>query len=154
MKHEIVFLGKTRDPLIAKNIEEYSARLKHYTSFSISVLKEKKKSKQTISLKEGQGDLLLKAVPRGALIVALDSRGIQFTSESFAKKIENWELCSRKQVNYLIGGPDGLSRKVTVAADLLLSLSKMTFTHDMTRLFLIEQLYRAYTIKAGEKYHK
>ncbi len=154
MKHEIVFLGKTKDPLIAKNIEEYSARLNHYTSFSISVLKEKKKNKQSISLKEGQGDLLLKSVPRGALIVALDSRGIQFTSESFAKKIESWELCSRKQVSYLIGGPDGLSRKVTLAADLLLSLSKMTFTHDMTRLFLIEQLYRAYTIKAGEKYHK
>jgi 23S rRNA (pseudouridine1915-N3)-methyltransferase len=154
MKHEIVFLGKTKDPLIAKNIEEYSARLKHYTSFSISVLKEKKKSKQGISLKEGQGELLIKSVPRGALIVALDSRGTQFTSELFAKKIENWELCSTKQVSYLIGGPDGLSRKVTLAADLLLSLSKMTFTHDMTRLFLIEQLYRAYTIKAGEKYHK
>jgi len=154
MKHELLFLGKTKNTLIAKNIEEYSARLKHYTTFSISVLKEKKKNKQTRSLKEDQGDLLLQSVARGALIVVLDSRGTQFTSESFAKKIENWELRGIKQVSYLIGGPDGLSPGVTGSADLLLSLSRMTFTHDMIRLFLIEQLYRAHTIKAGEKYHK
>ncbi len=154
MKHELLFLGKTKDALIEKNIEEYSSRLKHYTSLSISILKERKKNKQNSSLKEDQGDLLLKSVPREALIVALDSRGTQFTSESFAKKIENWELRGTKQVSYLIGGPDGLSPKVTGSADLLLSLSRMTFTHDMVRLFLMEQLYRAYTIKAGEKYHK
>ncbi len=154
MKHELLFLGKTKDVLIKKNIEEYSSRLKHYTSLSISILKERKKNKQNSSLKEDQGDLLLKSVPREALIVALDSRGTQFTSESFAKKIENWELRGTKQVSYLIGGPDGLSPKVTGSADLLLSLSRMTFTHDMVRLFLMEQLYRAYTIKAGEKYHK
>ena len=154
MKHELLFLGKTKDALIARGIEEYSARLKHYTSFAISILKERKKGKQKTSLKEEQGELLLKAVPRGALIVVLDSRGVQFTSESFAKRIENWELRGTKQVSYLIGGPDGLSAKVTGSADLLLSLSKMTFTHDMVRLFLLEQLYRAYTITAGEKYHK
>ncbi len=154
MKHELLFLGKTKDRLIAENIEEYNARLKHYTVLSISILKEKKKRKHNSSLKEEEGDLLLRSIPRGALIVALDSRGIQLTSESFSKKIENWEIRGTKQVSYLIGGPDGLSQKVTDSADLLLSLSRMTFTHDMVRLFLIEQLYRAYTIKAGEKYHK
>lgn len=154
MKHELLFLGKTKDRLIAENIEEYYARLKHYTVLSISILKEKKKRKHNSSLKEEEGDLLLRSIPRGALIVALDSRGIQLTSESFSKKIENWEIRGTKQVSYLIGGPDGLSQKVTDSADLLLSLSRMTFTHDMVRLFLIEQLYRAYTIKAGEKYHK
>ena len=115
---------------------------------------KKKKRKHNSSLKEEEGDLLLRSIPRGALIVALDSRGIQLTSESFSKKIENWEIRGTKQVSYLIGGPDGLSQKVTDSADLLLSLSRMTFTHEMVRLFLIEQLYRAYTIKAGEKYHK
>jgi len=153
MKHHLLFLGKTKDAFIAKGIEEYSARLKHYTSFSISTLREKK-GKQSTSLKEDQGTLLLGSVPSGALIVALDSRGIQFTSEAFAKKIDEWELRGIKKVSYLIGGPDGLSAQVTESADLLFSMSKMTFTHDMVRMFLTEQLYRAYTIKAGERYHK
>ena len=152
-KHNLLFLGKTKDAFIAKGIEEYSERLKHYTSFSISILREKK-GKQSTSLKEDQGTLLLGSVPSGSLIVALDSRGIQFTSEAFAKKIEEWELRGIKKVSYLIGGPDGLSAQVTESADLLFSMSKMTFTHDMVRLFLTEQLYRAYTIKAGERYHK
>jgi 23S rRNA (pseudouridine1915-N3)-methyltransferase len=154
MRHNLLFLGKTKEAFIAKGIEEYSARLKHYTSFSISTLRETKKGKQSTSLKEDQGALLLGSVPSGSLIVALDSRGIQFTSEALAKKIEEWELRGIKQVSYLIGGPDGLSAQVTESADLLFSMSKMTFTHDMVRLFLTEQLYRAYTIKAGERYHK
>ena len=154
MKHNLQFLGKTKDAFIVKGIEEYSTRLKHYTSCSISTLREKKKGKQSTSLKEEQGDLLLGSVPSGSLIVALDSRGIQFTSEAFAKKIDEWELRGIKQVSYLIGGPDGLSAQVIESADLLFSMSKMTFTHDMVRLFLTEQLYRAYTIKAGERYHK
>lgn len=154
MKHNVLFLGKTKDAFIANGINEYSARLKHYTSFSISTLREKKGGKHGASLKEDQGTLLLGSVPSGSLIVALDSRGIQFTSEAFAKKIEEWEIRGMKQVSYLIGGPDGLSEHVVKSADLIFSMSKMTFTHDMIRLFLTEQLYRAYTIKAGEKYHK
>ena len=154
MKHNLLFLGKTKDTLIAKSIEEYASRLQHYTTLSISTLKEKKKGKPGKSLKDKQGQLLLQSVHPGGIIVALDSAGRQFTSESFAKKIDEFELRGIKHVSYLIGGPDGLSSDVTESADLLLSLSKMTFTHDMVRLFLVEQLYRAYTIKAGEKYHK
>lgn len=154
MKHNLLFLGKTKDIYIAKSIEDYANRLHHYTTCSISILKEKKKGKPGKSLKEKQGELLLQSVHRGGVVIALDSAGRQFTSESFAKKIDEFELRGIKHVSYLIGGPDGLSSNVTAAADILLSLSKMTFTHDMARLFLIEQLYRAYTIKAGEKYHK
>ena len=76
------------------------------------------------------------------------------SSEDFAAQITSWEMRSQKGVCYLIGGPLGLSDTVRKSCDMLLSLSKMTFTHDMTRLLLVEQLYRAYTIKAGEKYHK
>lgn len=154
MKHTVLFLGKTKDAFIAKGIDEYSARLKHYTSFSFRTLRKKNRGKQGTSLKADQGSLLLGSVPSGSLIVALDSRGVQFTSEAFAKKIEGWELRGIKQVSYLIGGPEGLSENVVKSADLILSMSKMTFTHDLIRLFLTEQLYRAYTIKAGEKYHK
>ena len=153
MKHELLFLGKTKDSYIAEGIELYLSRLNHYTSASVSMLREKK-GKRGKSNKENQGVLLLKAVPQGAFSVALDSGGKQFSSESFSRLIADWELRGTRQICYLIGGPDGLSSDVVRSANLLLSLSKMTFTHDMVRLFLVEQLYRAYTIKAGEKYHK
>lgn len=154
MKHEIVFIGKTKDSFIQSGIEEYSSRLKHYTNIQITILKDKSGRKSTRAAIESQGQQMLGAVPENAVIVALDSRGQQFTSESFSKKIVTWELNSVKQVTYLIGGPDGISEKILKSAGLILSFSKMTFTHDMVRMLLVEQLYRAYTIKNGEKYHK
>jgi 23S rRNA (pseudouridine1915-N3)-methyltransferase len=154
MKHELLFLGKTKDRFIDEGIEEYASRLRHYTSFSITLLKEKGRMRGQQSAVDAEGMLLLQAIPPGALTVVLDSRGTQFSSETFSRQIDEWEMRGVKQVCYVIGGPDGHSANVLQAADLLLSLSKMTFTHDMTRLLLLEQLYRAYTIKAGEKYHK
>jgi 23S rRNA (pseudouridine1915-N3)-methyltransferase len=154
MKHELILLGKTKDKFIGEGIVEYMARLKHYTSFDLTVLKDKGKSRGLSDLVEAEGVLLLHAIKPGAIVVVLDSRGRQFTSEEWALQISGWEMQGIKQICYLIGGPDGLAPQVVQAADLLLSLSKMTFTHDMTRMLLIEQLYRAYTIKAGENYHK
>ncbi|EKD39309.1 MAG: hypothetical protein ACD_75C00442G0002 [uncultured bacterium] len=152
MKHELLFLGKIKDRFIAEGVQEYASRLQHYTSLKITVLKEKGNSQPQNSPAEGM--LLLQAVAPGALLVALDAKGTQFSSAGFAQKIADWEMQGIKQVCYLIGGPEGHSAKVLEAADLLLSLSKMTFTHDMARMLLVEQLYRAYTINAGEKYHK
>ncbi len=154
MKHELLFLGKIKDSFIEQGVKEYASRIKHYTSFEIKILREKSKKQKKISLVENQGKLLLQAVPTNAIKVVLDSRGQQFTSESFAKKIERWELKGVRHACYLIGGPDGHSQEVLRSSDLTLSISKMTFTHDMIRLLLTEQIYRAYTIKAGEKYHK
>lgn len=151
MKHEVLFLGKTKDSFIQDGIQEYASRLQHYTSFSIKTIKEK--GKNTSSIKS-QGVLLLKAVPIGSFSVVLDANGTQYSSETFAKKIQEWEMRGIKQISYLIGGPEGHSPEVIQQADALLSLSKMTFTHDMVRMLLVEQLYRAYTIKAGEGYHK
>lgn len=154
MKHELLFLGKVKNDFIAAGVEEYAARLNHYTTAKITILKEKGRGKTSSSDAVTEGAAMLAAVPPGALIVALDSRGRQFSSENFAKIIAGWELQGVKHVCYLIGGPDGHSARVIESADLLLSLSQMTFTHDMARMLLIEQLYRAYTINAGEKYHK
>jgi 23S rRNA (pseudouridine1915-N3)-methyltransferase len=154
MKHQLFFLGKIKDRFIEEGVGEYASRLQHYTSFTITILKEKGRGRGKQLTAEEQGKLLLQAVPSGAAIVVLDAKGQQFTSEAFSRKIDQWEMQGTKQVCYLIGGPDGHAPKVRSAADLLLSLSKMTFTHDMARLLLIEQLYRAYTIKAGEQYHK
>ena len=154
MKHQLLFLGRIKDRFIEDGVAEYASRLQHYTSFAITVLKEKGRGKSTSGVIEEQGRILLQAVPPGAEIVVLDSRGKQFSSEQFSQKIDQWEMQGKKQICYLIGGPDGHAPAVIAAADLLISLSKMTFTHDMARMLLVEQLYRAHTIKAGEQYHK
>jgi 23S rRNA (pseudouridine1915-N3)-methyltransferase len=154
MKHELLFLGKIKDHFIAEGVQEYASRLQHYTSFAITILKEKGKTRGQISTVEAEGMQLLQAVPAGAMLVVLDAHGKQFSSEGFSHQIDDWEMQGIKQICYLIGGPEGHAPAVRKAAHLLLSLSQMTFTHDMTRMLLIEQLYRAYTIKAGEKYHK
>lgn len=152
MKQQILFLGKTKDSYLTHGIDEYLKRLKHYTQLEIKILKEKKGSKQNSIIQQGR--TLLEAVPKGWLIVALDAGGKQFSSEKFAELIDRYEQQSIKGVCYLIGGPLGLSKEALETAQLKLSLSAMTFTHDMVRLLLLEQIYRAYTIKAGEKYHK
>ena len=155
MKFELLLLGKTKDSYLEAGITEFTKRLQHYTKVSVTYIQHKKKSQWNEEQeKEEDGRLLLSHVPAGALKVALDPRGHQLTSEGLAGQIGRWEQQGVKQVSLLIGGPLGHSPELTEKADLLLSLSQMTFTHDMTRLFLLEQLYRAYTIKAGEKYHK
>lgn len=154
MKHELLFLGKTKDKFIEDGVQNYLNRLHHYTSLHITTLKEKGRGRGKTVSPEEEGQLLLLAVPHGAKTVVLDSRGRQFSSLEFAEQIGRWEMQGIKQMCYLIGGPEGHSQEVRRSADLLLSFSKMTFTHDMVRLLLVEQLYRAYTIKAGEKYHK
>ncbi len=155
MKYELLLLGKTKDSYLTEGIAEFSKRLQHYTRISIKFIQHKKKGQWNEEQeKEEDGRLLLSHVPAGALKVILDFRGSQVSSEGLADLIGQWEQQGVKQVSLLIGGPLGHSQELVAQADLLLSLSLMTFTHDMTRLFLLEQLYRAYTIKAGEKYHK
>ncbi len=155
MKLELLLLGKTKDFFIEQGIREYAGRLKHYTTLQLTTLKPKKKGGWTEEQERyNEGQLLLEALPAATVAVVLDSRGKQVSSEELADLLSSWEMEGRKQAAFLIGGPTGHSPEVLARADYSLSLSRMTFTHDMVRLFLIEQLYRAYTIKAGEKYHK
>jgi len=155
MKHELLFLGKTKEPFLAGGIGEYAARLGHYTSVGIEILKEKSKPGQDdASLLAAEGAQLLAAVKPGAFVVVLDGGGQQLSSLELAALVSRWEERGVKVVNYLLGGHLGLAESVLARADFCLSLSKLTFTHGMARLILLEQLYRAYTIKAGEKYHK
>lgn len=155
MQLELLFLGKTKDSFLSRGIDEYFSRLKHYVQVSIKILKVKGAGNSNDSvLKEQEGKVLLGNISAGAFKVVLDPRGGQYTSEEVAQLLDRWEQQGVKKINFIIGGALGLSDAVLREADLVLSLSKMTFTHDMTRLFLLEQLYRAYTIKAGEKYHK
>lgn len=155
MEYETIFLGKTKVNFLTEGIKEYDKRLSRYAKHSIRLVKEKKNSSLSVEARKLQeGRLLLDQIQEGSYIVALDFRGKQLTSEGLAEKINQLEMQNVRKVCFLIGGPDGLSDEVRNNADMLLSFSKMTFTHDMIRLFLLEQLYRAYTIKAGEKYHK
>lgn len=155
MKIEFVFLGKTKEPFLADGIDEFGKRLKHYTTVSIKLIKSRLKGRLDDKLvKEQEGQLLLDNVTKNSYLVVLDPSGKQFSSEGLAKQITTWENQGRKSVTFLVGGPFGLSKKVLQQADMVLSLSQLTFTHDMARLLLFEQLYRAYTIKRGEKYHK
>jgi 23S rRNA (pseudouridine1915-N3)-methyltransferase len=155
MKLELLFLGKTKDSFLSEGIDEYYSRLLHYVSVSVKTLKVKSKVQWNDTItRQQEGKLLLAHVSAGAFKVVLDSRWRQFTSEKMADLFDRWEQQGIKRISFLIGGALGVSAEVVQEADLLFSLSKMTFTHDMTRLILMEQLYRAFTIKAGEKYHK
>lgn len=154
MKYDILLLGKTKENFLSTGIQEYLKRLKHYTTVTLRELKPKKVKGGEQYIKDQEAALLLDAVKPSTYMVALDERGRTCTSREFAEIITKLELQGVKHVSFLIGGPLGLSSTILERARLSLSLSQMTFTHDMVRLFLLEQLYRAYTIKAGEKYHK
>ena len=155
MNIELLLLGKTKDSFIEQGIKEYSGRLKHYTSIRLNTLKVKLKKGWTEEQeRQEEGRVLLGATKASDVKVVLDATGKQLTSPELADLISRLEQEGRKQASFLIGGPTGHSKEVLQRADFTLSLSRMTFTHDMVRMFLLEQIYRAYSIKAGEKYHK
>ena len=155
MRFEFLFLGKTKEAYLAAGIADYAERLGRYIAVDIKTLKERKAKKgEPESLQiEKQGETLGQSA-QGSYIVCLDRTGRQIDSLELATQVERWEMQGLKKITFIIGGPLGLSPALLAGADLVLSLSPMTFTHEMTRLFLLEQLYRACTIKAGEKYHK
>lgn len=155
MRFELLFLGKTKERYLAAGIEEYAKRLAHYVPTDIITVKEKKckkgVSENLLIAKESES--LLQSV-QGSHLVCLDRTGIQMDSRELAACLQRWEMQGQKKISFIIGGPLGLSPAILKKADLVLSLSPMTFTHEMARMLLLEQLYRACTIKAGEKYHK
>lgn len=157
MKLEFLFLGKTREQYLAQGIADFSKRLSHYVPAEIKILKDVRRGKKNVSedkIIALEGEALLGAVARNSIPVVLDVTGKLLTSEEVAGKFAKWEGQGVKNISFLIGGPMGLSPAVLKAANFIWSLSSLTFTHEMARLVLLEQVYRAYTIKAGEKYHK
>ena len=155
MKIELPFLGKTKERYIEKGISDFHSRLSHYVSVDIKDIKTRpfkgQSAHQTIS---SESKLIDQSVSSGCYRIALDSSGELLSSEGLSGLITTLENRSVKKVSFIIGGPLGLADSQLKKADLVISLSRMTFTHDMVRLLLLEQLYRAYTIKAGEQYHK
>lgn len=155
MKIKVLFTGKTTDPWIRQGIERYADRIRHYAGFSWVELPD---LKQTASLteeqvKEREGALLLKAVRPGDHLLLLDEHGTAFSSVDWARNLEQKIAHLPKDLVFAVGGPYGFSPAVQARADERLSLSRMTFSHQLVRVVFLEQLYRAFTIIRGEPYH-
>ena len=155
MKYSLILINKSKDNYITKGFIEYESRLKHYARFETIVLELPKKQKfASVDMqKNEEGKLLLQSIEKQDFLVLLDDKGKSFSSEQFANQIQKWQVSGVSNVVFIIGGPYGFSQDVYARANLQLSLSKMTLTHQMVRLFFLEQLYRAHTIIKGEKYH-
>lgn len=154
MKIRLLVVGKTKEKLVEEGINEYLKRLTRYTSFEIEVIPDAKVSNKMSSneVKQIEGKEILKKLGSDILVL-LDEKGKEFSSVAFSQWIEKHQLNSTKQITFLIGGAFGFSDEVYKRASSKIALSKMTFTHQMIRLIFIEQVYRAFTIIKGEKYH-
>jgi len=154
MRVTLIQTGKTRDSFIMEGVEEFRRRLVHYAPFSIETIADLKNSGQMTmnEVQEREGIMILKRIRSGDHVVLLDERGKMYDSIAFAKHLNSLE----GRVNnllFVIGGPFGFSGEVYHRADEHLSLSRLTFSHQLVRLIFMEQLYRAYTILKGEPYH-
>ena len=155
MKIGLIVIGKTDARYFVEAIEEYRGRLIHYIPFELEVIPDIQNAKNLSEAqqKEREGELILKALQTGDYLVLLDEHGKEFTSMQFATYIEKKMHTVPKRLVFVVGGPYGFSEAVYRAASEKISLSKMTFSHQMIRLIFIEQLYRAMTILHGEPYH-
>ena len=154
MKTDLILIGKTTSKHFLAGINDYVERIGHYIPFSIKVIPDLKNTKnQSESLqKEREGELILKCIKPTDTLVLLDENGKEMRSVEFAEWFERKLHMSHRLV-FVIGGPYGFSPAVYARANELISLSRMTFSHQMVRLIFTEQLYRACTIIKGEPYH-
>lgn len=152
MNIRIVAIGKISSRHIKEGAEVYVQRLSHYTKLEILELPDVKNQDPSIQ-KEKEGTLFLKQLKNDDYVILLDEKGEMFTSREFANALQKRMNSSVKVLVLLIGGAFGFSEDVYQRADAKWSLSKLTFNHEMARMFLLEQLYRAHTILKGEKYH-
>ncbi len=151
----LLAIGKTDAPYIQTGISEYVSRLKHYIPFELKALPDVKnvKNMTTEQQKVAEGKLILSQVEASDLLILLDEGGKMFTSREFANFFVKTTSSGVKRAVFVIGGPYGFSSEVYARANTKVSLSPMTFSHQMVRLIFVEQLYRAQTIIKGEPYH-
>ena len=155
MKVTLLVIGKTDDKLLKELIDEYHKKLKHYARFSYTEIPDpsRRKSLSIDDQKEQEAQKIESLIDKQSKLILLDENGKTFSSRSFASFIENEGLQGNSNLTFVIGGPYGFSDSLKAKAHLLISLSKMTFTHQMVRLIFSEQLYRAFSILKGEPYH-
>ena len=155
MTIKLLAVGKTDDTSLRKLVENYQDRLQHYNKFETEIIPDLKKAKNLSfeQQKTAEGKAILEKLAASDFVVLLDEQGKQFSSEAFAEYLQKQLNTGMKQLVFVIGGPFGFSEDVYSRANAKLSLSKMTFSHQMVRLFFVEQLYRAFTILKNEPYH-
>ncbi|MDA8596097.1 23S rRNA (pseudouridine(1915)-N(3))-methyltransferase RlmH [Flavobacteriaceae bacterium] len=155
MKIKLLAIGKTDDKQLEVLMDVYQKRLKHYIKFELDIIPDLKQRKKLSEAEQKvkEGELILQKTKPGDFIVLLDEKGNQFRSIEFSDYIQKRMNSGIKQLIFVIGGPYGFSEAVYQSAQGKLSLSKMTFSHQMIRLFIIEQLYRSFTILKNEPYH-
>jgi 23S rRNA (pseudouridine1915-N3)-methyltransferase len=149
----IIVTGKTRDVHLHALENDFLARLRHYTRVDLIVVREPKPADRA-GARRDEGTRLLQKIQTGDFVVALDSRGKELTSRGLSAFLQKHLLAGTKRMAFIIGGPEGLDSSVTGRADLVLSFSRFTLTHEMIRPLLLEQLYRAWTLLRGERYHR
>ena len=158
MKITILAVGKLKEKYLRDGVAEYQKRLAPFANLAfVEIAEEKMPENFSEAEKEKtlarEGERLLARVPEGSELVVLDVAGTPLSSKELSARLGDWMLAGASHITFLIGGAFGLSPAVRSAARLRLSLSKMTFTHQMARLLLTEQIYRAFKILRGEKYH-
>lgn len=152
MHIRLLLIGRTDRGHVAEGVAHYSARIAHAANFTTVVLPEAGKGDAAYKSK-WEGEKILAAIQPGEIVVALDERGKLLTSPAFAQRIGKWRDGGRQRIVFVIGGAYGLSEAVRDRADLVLSLSPMTFPHQLVRVLFAEQLYRALAILKGIPYH-
>lgn len=155
MKIALLVIGKTDASYFVQAINEYTNRLTHYIPFELTVIPDIKNVKNLTEpqQKEKEGELILKSLQTGDYLVLLDEHGKEYSSMQFASYIEKKMHTISKRLVFVVGGPYGFSEAIYRVASEKISLSKMTFSHQMIRLIFVEQVYRAMTILNNEPYH-
>jgi len=155
VKLTIICMGRTRERFIQDGIEKYLRYLKPYAPAELKVLREEKVEdlRDAPRIRKLEAAKITKALSPGAYVVALDERGREFTSHEFAAFMDKALEKGTREISFVLGGAMGLDESVTGKADTVLALSRWTLTHEMARLVLLEQLYRAFTIIKGKTYH-
>ncbi|MBC7566660.1 MAG: 23S rRNA (pseudouridine(1915)-N(3))-methyltransferase RlmH [Pedobacter sp.] len=155
MKITLLVVGKTEDKYLIEGIDKYLGRLKHYINFNMLIIPDIKNTKNLTEAqqKAKEAELILKQINNPDLVILMDERGKKYTSVQFSEYLNKHMIGSVQQLIFVIGGPYGFDQTVYDRANGKISLSDMTFSHQMVRLFLAEQLYRAFSILKGEPYH-
>ena len=152
LKVNIISVGSIKEKYLTDAIKEYLKRLSRYASVSIVEVDEYTQSSDIATKRDREAQNILKKA-RGYLI-ALDGGGVQLSSVDFAKKIDDIALSGNSEISFVIGGSNGLGEEVLRASNMQLSFGKMTYPHQLFRVMLLEQIYRAFSISAGTPYHK
>jgi len=155
MKIAVIQTGRTTDRNLLALLDDYSSRIRKYSSFEIITIPEMRNTGNMpySEQKKKEGKKILEALNNEDYVILLDERGTELRTKGFSEMLEKIFMLPKKRIVFLIGGPWGFSEEVYERGNMKMSLSKMTFPHQLVRLLFIEQLYRAFTIIKGEPYH-